>query len=157
KRLARLARELGIGELVRDAGSEQELRRALAGNEAGATWLAEFEKTKEPWFYVSYGTGVFYHHHRSWIDDPTLPIATIGSCSGRPESGQEIRPPHAAVVAERARTTETFRLRLPATLRAPFDDSLALSRTVFRFVEDHNFYIDHRYLTIFWNKVRDFG
>ena len=28
---------------------------------------------------------------------------------------------------------------------------------VFPFVEDHNFYIDHRYLTVFWNKVRAFG
>jgi pyruvate,water dikinase len=32
-----------------------------------------------------------------------------------------------------------------------------LARTVFPYVENHNFYIDHRYLTIFWNKVREFG
>ena len=42
-------------------------------------------------------------------------------------------------------------------LRSAFDDSLALARTVFPYVENHNFYIDHRYLTIFWNKVREFG
>jgi pyruvate,water dikinase len=46
---------------------------------------------------------------------------------------------------------------LAEELRGPFDESLALARTVFPYVEDHNFYIDHRYLTIFWNKVREFG
>ena len=42
---------------------------ALVGNEAGERWLADFEQTKDPWFYFSCGTGVFHHHHRSWIDD----------------------------------------------------------------------------------------
>ncbi len=41
--------------------------------------------------------------------------------------------------------------------RLVFDGRLALARTVFPFVETHNFYIDHRYLAIFWNKVREFG
>ena len=34
----------------------------------GARWLADFDETKNPWFYFSYGNGL-YHHHRSWIDD----------------------------------------------------------------------------------------
>jgi pyruvate, water dikinase len=157
KRLARLAVELGIGELVKGAESEEELHAALATSKAGASWLADFEETKEPWFYFSYGTGVNYHHHRSWIDDPTLPIATIGSYIERLQSGEDISRPHEVVLAERERVTGTYRSRLPAALRAQFDESLALSRTVFRFIEDHNFYIDHRYSTIFWNKVRDFG
>ena len=38
-----------------------------------------------------------------------------------------------------------------------FDESLALARTVFPYVENHHFYIDHRYFTILWNKVRAFG
>ena len=42
-------------------------------------------------------------------------------------------------------------------VRQTFDESLALARTVFPYVENHNFYIDHRYMTIFWNKVREFG
>jgi pyruvate,water dikinase len=28
---------------------------------------------------------------------------------------------------------------------------------VFAYVENHNFYIDHWYFTLFWNKVREFG
>jgi pyruvate,water dikinase len=42
-------------------------------------------------------------------------------------------------------------------MRQPFDESLALARTVYPFIEDHNFYIEHRYFTLFWNKVRLFG
>ena len=38
-----------------------------------------------------------------------------------------------------------------------FDESLALARNLFPYVENHHFYIDHRYFTIFWNKVREFG
>ena len=74
KRLARLAVALGVAEGVKGAGDEEELRAALARSTTRAQWLAEYEATKDPWFYFSYGSGVFYHHHRSWIDDPTFPI-----------------------------------------------------------------------------------
>ena len=68
RRLARLALELGVAEPVKACGSEEELQAALARNEGGERWLADFEETKNPWFYFSYGNGL-YHHHRSWIDD----------------------------------------------------------------------------------------
>jgi pyruvate,water dikinase len=157
KRLARLAVELGIAESVKSADGEEGLRAALASSEPGAQWLADYEDTKDPWFYFSYGSGVFYHHHRSWIDDPTLPIATIGSYVERLEAGEEIARPSAAIVAERERVTAEHRALLPEESRQAFDESLALARTVFPFVENHNFYIDHRYMTLFWNKVREFG
>ena len=57
------------------AENEEELAAALAGSDPGERWLADFEQTKDPWFHFSYGTGVFHHHHRSWIDDTRLPIA----------------------------------------------------------------------------------
>ena len=41
--------------------------------------------------------------------------------------------------------------------RQAFDQSLGLSRTVFPYVESHNFYVEHWYHTLFWNKVREFG
>ncbi len=129
----------------------------LAGSRAGDRWLADFEQTKDPWFYFSYGTGVFHHHHRSWIDDTTLPIQVIGAYIARLEAGEDISRPREAAVAERERVTEEHRLLLPEEKRRTFDEGLALARTVFPYVENHNFYIDHRYVTIFWNKVREFG
>src|SRR5215471_5009862 len=57
KRLARLALELGIAADVKRARSEDDLRATLAGSEPGTRWLADYEETKNPWFYFSCGTG----------------------------------------------------------------------------------------------------
>jgi phosphohistidine swiveling domain-containing protein len=157
RRLARLAIELGVASEVAGAENEDELVAELTGSDAGERWLADFEQTKEPWFYFSCGTGVFHHHHRSWIDDTRLPVETIGSYIARLGAGEDIARPRDALLAERERVTEEHRALVPAELRQSFDDSLALARTVFPYVENHHFYIDHRYFAIFWNKVREFG
>jgi pyruvate,water dikinase len=156
KRLARVACELGVAGPVAAAADEEALRTALAESEVGARWLAEFDATKDPWFCFSNGNGL-YHHHRSWIDDTRLPIAAIGSYVRRLEAGEEISRPYDAVFAERERITDEYRSLLPHDLRGPFAESLALARTVYPFLEDHNFYVEHRYFTHFWNKVREFG
>jgi pyruvate, water dikinase len=156
KRLAGLAVDAGLAGHVKAAQGEQELRAALAGSDAGESWLADFQLTKQAWFHFSYGNGL-YHHHRSWIDDPTLPIEMIGFYAERLQAGEEIFRPYEAVRAERDRITEGYRALLPEeTLRA-FDERLGLARTVFPHIENHNFYIDHWYHTVFWNKVREFG
>jgi pyruvate,water dikinase len=157
RRLARLAVELGVSDEVASAENEEELVAHLAGSAAGERWLADFERTKDPWFYFSCGTGVFHHHHRSWIDDTRLPIQTIGSYIARLERGEDISRPQEAALVERERVTEEHRALLAPEARQAFDASLALAHMVFPYVENHHFYIDHRYITIFWNKVREFG
>jgi pyruvate,water dikinase len=156
KRLARLAVELDVAERVRAARSEEQLRVALAGSEAGDRWLADFDQTKAAWFNFSYGNGL-YHHHRSWIDDATLPIAMIGSYTERIEAGEDISRPQAALVAERDRVTGEYRALLRDELREAFDHRLALARTVFPHIENHGFFVDHWYHALFWNEVREFG
>ena len=157
RRLARFALDLNLAETIKGSSNEEELVGALVGNEAGERWLADFEQTKDPWFYFSCGTGVFHHHHRSWIDDTSFPLQVIGSYIARLEAGEDIRRPVDAIVSERDRVTDGYRALLGDDMRASFEESLALARTVFPYVENHNFYIDHRYMTIFWNKVREFG
>jgi pyruvate,water dikinase len=156
KRLARLALELGVGNAVEGAPDEENLRAALAGSANGVEWLADFDATKSPWFCFSNGNGL-YHHHRSWIDDTRLPISAIAAYVRRLDAGEDIGRPSGAVLAERERITAEHRALVPAEMRQPFDESLALARTVYPFIEDHNFYIEHRYFTLFWNKVRLFG
>ena len=156
KRLAARAVELGVAAEVQTARGEQDLRTALTGSDAGDTWLAEYQRAKDPWFYFSFGNGL-YHHHRSWIDDPTVPITMIGSYAQRLQDGEEIRRPQDAVLAERDRVTREHRELLPKQTREAFDQQLSLARTVFPHIEDHNFYVDHRAHTVFWNKVREFG
>ena len=158
KRLAARAIELGVADAVKEAGGEPQLEQALAAaGDAGATWLAEWRAAKEPWFNYSNGNG-FYHHHRSWIDDPTVPLAALAAYVERLEAGEDIERPLEQVRAERDRITEEYRGLLPDDeARAAFDQNLGLARTVFPYVESHNFYVEHWYHTIFWNKVREFG
>ena len=157
RRLARLAVELGVSEQVAAAQSEEELAAVLADSDRGEKWLADFEETKDPWFYFSCGTGVFHHHHRSWIDDTRFPIRTIGSYIARLGAGEDIARPAESLLAERERVTAEHRALLSPEKCHAFDESLALARTVYPYVENHHFYIDHRYFTIFWNKTREFG
>lgn len=154
--LAKRAVELGIAGEVRTAHCEQDLISALAKNDVGDRWLTEYTQAKDPWFCFSYGNGL-YHHHRSWIDDPKLPIAMIGSYAKRLQAGEDIARPREAVLAERDRITDEYRNLLAGQARDAFDEQLALARTVFSHIEDHNFYVDHWAHTLLWNKVREFG
>jgi pyruvate,water dikinase len=154
--LAERAVELGLAEEIKSARSEEALFSALIGARGAGRWLAEYRQAKDPWFCFSYGNGL-YHHHRSWIDDPSLPIAMIGSYVSRLQAGEDIRRPQDAVLAERDRITDAYRALLPKQPRGAFDEQLKLARTVFPHIEDHNFYIDHWSHTVLWNKVREFG
>ena len=41
--------------------------------------------------------------------------------------------------------------------RESFDQTLAISQRVFPYVEDHLFYVEHWFHSLFWNKVRQVG
>jgi pyruvate, water dikinase len=156
RRLAERAVELGVAGTIESARGEEELISAPADTGAGDRWLSDYREAKDPWFFFSYGNGL-YHHHRSWIDDPSLPIAMIGSYVARLQAGEDIRRPRDAVIAERDRITDAYRALLPKEPRRAFDGQLKLARTVFPHIEDHNFYIDLWFHTVLWNKVREFG
>jgi pyruvate,water dikinase len=155
-RLAALAIELGIGGRVRSAAGESELEERLADSEPGRRWLADWESTKTPWFHYSNGNG-FYHHHRSWIDQPDIPLAYLGNYIERLEAGEDIARPLAEVSAERDRITAAHRALVEGEAAGAFEQNLGLARLVFSYVESHNFYVEHWYHTVFWNKVREFG
>jgi pyruvate,water dikinase len=157
KRLAARAVELGVADAVESAADEPGLERALQESDGGAAWLAEWRAAKTPWFNYSNGNG-FYHHHRSWIDDPTVPLAALGDYVGRLQAGDDLERPLDRVSAERDRITAEYReLIADEAARSAFDQNLGLARTVFPYVESHNFYVEHWYHTIFWNKAREFG
>jgi pyruvate, water dikinase len=59
---------------------------------------------------------------------------------------------------ERARISDEYRELLPTDDdRQAFDELLGLARTVFPYVENHNFYVEHWHHSLFWNKVRELG
>ena len=157
KRLAAKAIELGVTEQVRAATDFAALTAELQGSETGRAWLAEWDVSADPWFHFSYGNG-FYHHHRSWSDDPTFPLSMVGEYIGRLQAGEDLSRPLAEVEAERDSVIAQYRELIPEGAdRDAFDQALGLSKAVFPYVENHNFYIEHWYMTEFWRKMREFG
>jgi pyruvate,water dikinase len=157
KRLARLAIDLGVADRVRTAGDPGTALAELRSERAGAEWVAALEQAKDPWFHVSTGTGLF-HTERAWIDDLSVPWAAIAGYINRLERGERIDRPHDELLAERDRLTAEYRELLPGEEhRAAFDQSIALARTVAPHLQDHNYLIEHRHHTIFWNKIRQFA
>ena len=77
KSLARLAVDLGVDDQFAEGCVASDVLAALeTRGEAGATWLAAFDRARDPWFHVSSGDG-FYHHHLSWNDDLTVPFTEL--------------------------------------------------------------------------------
>jgi pyruvate, water dikinase len=157
KRLARAALDLGVADAFEDGRLPGAIEARLAESAAGRQWLAELARAKDPWFNLSYGSG-FYHHHRSWIDEPSRPFAAIGDYIRRLERGEDVTRPLEALRLERDRVIAAYRALLPTSdSRKVFDDTLGLAQRVFPYVENHNFYVEHWYHTVFWNKAREFG
>jgi pyruvate,water dikinase len=156
KRLAKLAVSLGVGDLVR-SGSADDVTAALADAPNGRQWLAEWEAAKEPWFNYSSGNGM-YSDDKVWLDHLDIPLGFLRDYMDKVERGEGIDRPVEAVAAERERITTEYRALLgDDDARAAFDGKLGLARTVFPYVENHNFYIEHWTMAVFWRKIRKLG
>lgn len=71
--------------------------------------------------------------------------------------GETIDRPTDALREERDRITAEYRELLADDARAVFDEKLGLARLVFPYVEDHNFYIEHWAMSVFWRRIRRLG
>jgi pyruvate, water dikinase len=154
--LARLALEAGVEAAFAEDGTPAEIESELAQSDAGRAWLAELEAAKDPWFNMATGDGLT-HHYRSWLDDPSIPYAAISGYLRALKAGEQIERPTEAIERERDRLAEEYGALLHEDVRGPFNDLLALSRTVFPYVEEHKFFCDYWFLTRWWNKIREFG
>jgi pyruvate,water dikinase len=156
--LARLAVECGVDDLFAEGCSPAEVLQALTERgEAGQCWLAGFHEARDPWFNVSTGDG-FYHHHRSWNDDLTVPFAALPRYVRQVREGDTLTRPTERLREERERIVAEYRGLLPsAEERAAFDQMLGLARLVFPYVEDHKWYCEHWFTTLFFAKIREFG
>ena len=156
--LARLAVELGLDDLFVEGADPTRVLEAMAGRgEAGSRWLSAFEAAREPWFHVSTGDG-FYHHHRSWNEDLTVPFAALPRYVRLLRAGEPLDRPTEALREERERIAASYRELLASDEeRAAFDQMLGLCRVVFPYVEDHKFYCEHWFTTRFFQKIREFG
>ena len=157
RKLSRLAIELGLADAVLDNDDPDDVLRAMGAAEGGDRWLAALEEAKDPWFWFSTGTG-YCHQHRSWIDDLTVPFGAMQGYITKLQAGESIDRPLDEILRERERIASEYRELLPTDDdRAAFDETLALARKVYPYVENHNFYVEHWHHSMFWNKVRDLG
>jgi pyruvate,water dikinase len=158
KRLARLAVESGVDDLFTEGADPAAVLDALRGRgDPGARWLAALDEARDPWFHVSTGDG-FYHHHRSWNEDLTVPFAALPRYVAQIRAGDDLDRPTEELKRERERIVAEYRGLLAGDEeRAAFDQMLGLCRVVFPYVEDHKFYCEHWFTTRFFQKIREFG
>jgi pyruvate,water dikinase len=150
-----VADALGTGEVADD--EVPVLLDGVAGVPGGADWVAAWEQAQDPWFNFSSGNGM-YSTDRVWRDHLGIPLGFIRDYVARLRAGEEIERPTEAIRAERERITAEYRELLPDDeARQVFDGKLGLARLVFPYVEDHNFYIEHWSLSLFWRKIRRLG
>jgi pyruvate, water dikinase len=158
RRLAKLAIELGVDEKIREGCPPSDVIESLEQfGEPGKAWLEELAVSRDPWFNINVGDG-FYHYHRSWNDDLSMPFAALPGYIANVKAGQRIERPIEKLMAERKQLIEDYRELLnTAEERAAYDQMITLAHRVFPYVEGHKFYCEHWYTNLFFNKIREFG
>jgi pyruvate, water dikinase len=158
KRLARRAVELGVdGKFIDGAKADDILKSLEQLGPPGKAWLDELQTSRDPWFNVNVGDG-FYHYHRSWNDDLSLPFSALPGYIEKVKAGVNLERPTAQLMDERKQLIEDYRDLLSTDdERAAYDQMIHLAHRVFPYVEGHKFYCEHWYTNLFFNKIREFG
>ncbi|MGO4596308.1 PEP-utilizing enzyme [Terrabacter sp. 2RAF25] len=156
KKLALLAVEKGLQPAFSDTDDVQGTLDRIAASDGGAEWLAAWTAAQDPWFNFTVGNG-FYGHDKYWIEHLEIPLGYVKDYVRRVEEGHQILRPVAELVAERDRVVSEYRDLVPAELVADFDAKVGLAATAYPYVENHNFYIEHWTMGVFWRKVRQLG
>ena len=133
------------------------MRAALESTRPARRGSTSGTKAAEPWFNFSTGSG-FYHSDKIWIENVEVPFGYIADYIGKVKEGVDLDRPVAALHVERDRVVSEYRELLDSDEdREAFDGKLGLSRTVFPYVENHNFYVEHWAHSVIWRKMRDLG
>jgi pyruvate, water dikinase len=156
-RLAKLAVTLGIEDEFAKPLKAAELMKELEKHAKGKEWLKELEVARYPWFHISTGPG-WFHTETSWNDNLNIPFEAIKANIKALKAGKVIGRQKGNILAERDRITEEYRALIKTdTDREAFDQGLGLARLVLPYAEDHNFYVEQWFHTLFWTKVRQVG
>jgi pyruvate,water dikinase len=153
KKLAKLAVKLGLVDALKTGTIEQALE-AVGKHPNSAEWLKAWKEAQDPWFNFTSGNG-FYSTDKYWIEHLDIPLGFIRDYIARLEKGATIDRPTAEIAKERDRITSEYADMLKGDVRTAFEGKLGLARTVFPYVENHNFYIEHWSMSVFWRKMRE--
>lgn len=153
KNLAKIAVRDGLTGLFDDTSDAATTLAAIAAHPSGGAWMDAWQSAQDPWFNFTTGNG-FYAHDEYWRDVPSIPLGFIAGYIERLQNGHDIDRHVADLVAERDRITEEYAEMLSGEVLETFRGKLGLARTVYPYVENHNFYIEHWTMGVFWRKAR---
>ncbi|MGY1812334.1 PEP-utilizing enzyme [Blastococcus sp. SYSU D00820] len=156
KALAALAVRLGLQDCLEDPTDVDGTLARFAAADGGQEWLDAYTAAQDPWFNFTIGNG-FYGHDKYWIEHQEIPLAFIQDYVRRLDAGERIMRPVEELVRERDRVVEEYRELLDGENLALFDAKRGLAATAYPYVENHNFYIEHWTMGVFWRKVRQLG
>lgn len=154
KELAKLAMKLGLDGLFENTEDPQATLAAIDAAPDGATWLARWTEAQDPWFNFTTGNG-FYAHDQYWRDHHELPLGFVKGYIDQLRQGRDIDRHTQELVVERDRITGEYAEMLSGENLEAFNGKLGLARTVYPYVENHNFYIEHWMMGVFWRKARE--
>jgi pyruvate,water dikinase len=156
-KLSKLALQSGLEEIFMKPLKVDALIKELETVPAGKEWVKQLEKARYPWFYISTGTG-WYHTHISWNDNLEIPFEAIRTNIKSLKAGKELGRQLDKVLLERDRIAGEYRKLIQNDAdRDAFDQGLAVARLVLPYAEDHTFYVEHWFHSLFWGKVRQVG
>jgi pyruvate,water dikinase len=153
KKLAVQAVGLGIQSAFENPDDVEGTLHAVR-EAGGEEWLAAYDAAQDPWFNFTVGNG-FYGHDKYWLEHQDIPLGYIKDYIRRVDDGQDIMRPVEHLLAEKERIIGEYRELVSPELQAQFDAKRGLAATAYPYVENHNFYIEHWTMGVFWRKVRE--
>ena len=87
-----------------------------------------------------------------------MPLNSIRTYLSKLQAGESIDRPLEQNQAVKAQITKEYRGLLKTDEdRATFDQLVGTAQLVFPYVENHMFYVEHCFHSLFWNKIREFA
>jgi pyruvate,water dikinase len=157
-RLARLATSMReVSDVLKSGMSADQKFAELRKLPDGKQWLEEFDKAKDPWFYVSCGSG-WFHYEGSWNTNLDIPYGYIKGYVERLENGEKIERSMDEIEKQRDEIVAEYRKLIKTDEdRKSFEDAYNTIRTIYRYAEDHLFWVEHWFHTIWFQKIREIG
>ncbi|MEP4197763.1 MAG: PEP-utilizing enzyme [Aliishimia sp.] len=152
--LARLAQRLGVEAEIRTAETVTEIANRCADNPQLGLWYAALEAAREDWFEYSDGIG-FSYFDRVWNDHPSIILNRIKAAlkqtgiddtdtDSRTQSAEDMFTRCMALIDDRGAAEK-------------FENAFRRAQRVTPYLENHNLYVEHRFQSVFWRRLRELG
>jgi pyruvate,water dikinase len=157
-KLARLAFTMPlVKEILKQDIPAQQKIEMLEKTPEGREWLKAFEEKKDPWFYVSCGSG-WFHYEGSWINRLDVPFGYLKSYVERLERGERIERFLEDIQSEKDKLVEEYKkLIRTEDDRRSFEEAYRTCMMLYPYSEGHIFWVEHWFHTILFEKMREFG